>query len=215
MVHHKGKPEFSSQTKVLGYQLSCFQTTNFIKETDFSNPNSCIPEVFALTRRQRNGQAHSNISLGLSLTVATDNLTEDGELLLNDQSGRQIWIRPESGGSGTAYAPMLDTGNFLVASQVGANLWQSFDEPTDTLLPTQNLNLGAQLIAPYQEKNYSDGRFKFILQADGNLLLYTTRYPTTTSNVAYWSTQSSIGSGYRVVFNQSGYMYLVARWHHA
>ncbi|KAJ6934679.1 G-type lectin S-receptor-like serine/threonine-protein kinase LECRK2 [Populus alba x Populus x berolinensis] len=136
-------------------------------------------------------------------------LTRDGELVLNDQSGRQIWIRPQSGGSGTAYAAMLDTGNFVVASQAGTNLWQSFDEPVDTLLPTQNLNSGAQLIAPYLEKNYSDGRFKFILQADGNLVLYTTRYPTTTSNAAYWSTQISIGSGYRVVFNQSGYMYLV------
>ena len=67
-------------------------------------------------------------------------LTADGELVLNDQSGRQIWSSPQSGGSGTAYAPMLDTGNFLVASQAGANLWQSFDEPTDTLLPSQNLN---------------------------------------------------------------------------
>ncbi|KAG6781749.1 hypothetical protein POTOM_014662 [Populus tomentosa] len=126
-------------------------------------------------------------------------------------AGGQIWIRPQSGGSGAAYAAMLDTGNFVVASQAGANLWQSFDEPIDTLLPTQNLNSGAQLIAPYLEKNYSDGRFKFILQADGNLLLYTTSYPRTTSNVAYWSTQSSITSGYRAVFNQSGYMYLVAR----
>jgi hypothetical protein len=34
MVHHKGKPEFSSQTKVLGNQLSCFQTTNFIEGLD-------------------------------------------------------------------------------------------------------------------------------------------------------------------------------------
>ncbi|KAG6781742.1 hypothetical protein POTOM_014655 [Populus tomentosa] len=136
-------------------------------------------------------------------------LTADGELVLNDQSGGQIWS-PVFGGSGAAYAAMLDTGNFVVASQAGANLWQSFDEPTDTLLPTQNLNSGAQLIAPYLEKNYSDGRFKFILQADGNLILYTTHYPLTTSNFAYWSTPSSIGSGYQVVFNQSGYMYLVA-----
>ena len=212
-----------------------------------------------------NGQTYRNISLGSSLTAASDNLswtspsgefafgfqkvgdagyllaiwfnkipertmvwsanrndlvqggsrvqlTADGELILNDQSGRQIWIRPQSGGSGTAYATMLDSGNFVVASQAGANLWQSFDEPTDTLLPTQNLNLGAQLIAPYLEnKNYSEGRYKFILQADGNLILYTTHYPLTTSNFAYWSTQSSIGSGYQVIFNQSGFMYLVAR----
>ncbi|KAG6781757.1 hypothetical protein POTOM_014670 [Populus tomentosa] len=209
-----------------------------------------IPERTIVWSANRNDQeynlqqmAHSNISLGSSLTAATDNLpwtspsgefafgfqqvgdagyllaiwfnkipertivwsanrndlvqggsrvqlTRDGELVLNDQSGRQIWIRPESGGSGTAYAAMLDTGNFVVASQAGANLWQSFDVPTDTLLPSQNLNSGAQLIAPYLEKNYSDGRFKFSLQPDGNLILYTTRYPLTTSNFAYWSLTS-------------------------
>ncbi|KAJ6934689.1 hypothetical protein NC651_009632 [Populus alba x Populus x berolinensis] len=221
---------------------------------DFPLPYCFFFLLLLLLPFSSNGQAHSNISLGSSLTAATDNLpwtspsgefafgfqqvgdagyllaiwfnkipertivwgsrvqlTEDGELVLNDPSGRQIWRSPQSGGSGAAYAAMLDTGNFVVASQAGANLWQSFDDPTDTLLPTQNLNLGAQLIAPYLEKNYSHGRFMFILQTDGNLFLYTTRYPTTTVNYAYWSTQDSIGSVYRVVFNQSGYMYLAAQ----
>jgi hypothetical protein len=67
---------------------------------------------------------------------------------------------------------MLDAGNFVLASPAGVNLWQSFDQPTDPMLPTQNLNKGGQLIAPYLEKNYSDGRFMFILQPDGTLLLY-------------------------------------------
>ncbi|KAJ6702829.1 G-TYPE LECTIN S-RECEPTOR-LIKE SERINE/THREONINE-PROTEIN KINASE SD2-5 [Salix viminalis] len=138
-------------------------------------------------------------------------LTADGLLVLNDQSGTRIWTRPELGGSGAAYGAMLDTGNFVLAGQAGDNLWQSFDQPTDTLLPTQNLNSGGELIAPYLEKNYSDGRFKLILQDDGNLVMYTTAYPLTTSNFAYWSTQSSIGSGYQLIFNQSGYMYLVTR----
>ncbi|KAJ6702837.1 G-TYPE LECTIN S-RECEPTOR-LIKE SERINE/THREONINE-PROTEIN KINASE SD2-5 [Salix viminalis] len=139
---------------------------------------------------------------------STVQLTADGLLVLNDQSGRRIWTKPELGGSGAAYGAMLDTGNFVLAGQAGANLWQSFDEPTDTLLPTQNLKSGAQLIAPYLEKNYSDGRFMLILQGDGNLVMYTTSYPLNTSNFAYWSTQSSIG--YQLIFNQSGYMYLVA-----
>ncbi|KAG6781743.1 hypothetical protein POTOM_014656 [Populus tomentosa] len=232
---------------------------------DFQLPYCFFFLLLLLLPFSSNGQAHSNISLGSSLTAATDNLswtspsgefafgfqqvgdagyllaiwfnkipertivwsanrnhlvpggsrvqlTEDGELVLNDQSGGQIWSStPQSGGTDAAYAAMLDTGNFVVASQAGANMWQSFDEPTDTLLPTQNLNLGAQLIAPHLEKNYSEGRYKFILQADGNLLLYTTHYPLNTSNSAYWMPGNSTGSGYQVIFNQSGYMYLVAR----
>ena len=188
---------------------------------DFQLPYCFFFLLLLLLPFSSNGQAHSNISLGSSLTAATDNLpwtspsgefafgfqqvgdagyllaiwfnkipertivwsanrndlvqggsrvqlTRDGELVLNNQSEGQIWIRPQSGGSGAAYAAMLDTGNFVVASQAGANLWQSFDEPTDTLLPTQNLNSGDQLIAPYLEnKNYSEGRCKFILQEIG------------------------------------------------
>ncbi|KAJ6702838.1 G-TYPE LECTIN S-RECEPTOR-LIKE SERINE/THREONINE-PROTEIN KINASE RLK1 [Salix viminalis] len=137
-------------------------------------------------------------------------LTADGQLVLNDQSGTQIWTTPYLGGSGAAYGAMLDTGNFVLAGQAGANLWQSFDHPTDTLLPTQNLNSGGELIAPYLEKNYSDGRFKLILERDGNLSMYTTAYPLTASNFNYWTPGSSLGSGYQVIFNQSGYMYVVA-----
>ncbi|KAB5565153.1 hypothetical protein DKX38_005207 [Salix brachista] len=136
-------------------------------------------------------------------------LTSDGQLVLNDQSGTRIWTTPYLGGSRAAYGAMLDTGNFVQAGQAGADLWKSFDQPTDTLLPTQNLNAGGELIAPYLEKNYSDGRFKLILQRDGNLVMYTIANPLTTSN-AYWSTQSSNGSGYQLIFNQSGYMYLLA-----
>jgi len=82
-------------------------------------------------------------------------------------------------------AAMLDAGNFVLASPAGVNLWQSFDQPTDRMLPTQDLNQGGHLIAPYLEKNYSAGRFMFILQPDGNLLLYTTNYPSTTTYSPY------------------------------
>ncbi|CAK7339237.1 unnamed protein product [Dovyalis caffra] len=126
-------------------------------------------------------------------------LTTDGQLVLDDQSGTQIWSTINSGGIAAAYAAMLDTGNFVLASQSAANLWQSFDEPTDTMLPTQTLSQGRELIAPYLEKNYSDGRYMFALQPDGNLSLYTTRYPSTVSNFAYWSTQSSIARNGTVI----------------
>uniref|UniRef100_A0A6N2K682 Bulb-type lectin domain-containing protein n=1 Tax=Salix viminalis TaxID=40686 RepID=A0A6N2K682_SALVM len=125
---------------------------------------------------------------------STAQLTADGQL-------HPIWTTPYLGGSGA----MLDTGNSVLAQDK-----PSFDEPTDTLLPTQNLNSGGELIAPYLEKNYLDGRFKLILQRDGNLVMYTITYPLTASN-AYWSTGSSIGSGHQLIFNQSGSMYLVAR----
>ncbi|OMO68956.1 hypothetical protein CCACVL1_19744 [Corchorus capsularis] len=139
-------------------------------------------------------------------------LTKNGQLVLIDQTGKQI-STAFSAITGVSYAAMLDTGNFMLGSQDSNILWQSFDDPTETLLPTQTMNQRSQLVARYTETNYSSGRFKFMLQPDGNLLLYTTNFPfeDDVDDGAYWSTQDTIGSGFRVIFNQSGNIYLAAR----
>ncbi|CBI16444.3 unnamed protein product, partial [Vitis vinifera] len=99
---------------------------------------------------------------------------------------------------------MLDTGNFVLASQESSNLWESFSHPTDTILPTQILNLGSQLVARFLETNYSNGRFMFALQSDGNLVLYTTDFPMDSNNFAYWSTQT-MDSGFQVNMREDFY----------
>ncbi|RVX12751.1 G-type lectin S-receptor-like serine/threonine-protein kinase LECRK1 [Vitis vinifera] len=101
-------------------------------------------------------------------------LTTGGQFVLNDPEGKQIWNAVYA--SKVSYAAMLDTGNFVLASQDSIYLWESFDHPTDTILPTQMLDLGSQLVARFSEKNYSNGRFLLILQADGDLILYTTAF---------------------------------------
>ncbi|KAK7245820.1 hypothetical protein RIF29_40672 [Crotalaria pallida] len=135
-------------------------------------------------------------------------LTSDGRFLLNDPSGKQIWSAPSSGG-GASHAAMLDSGNFVLASQDSQILWQSFDQPTDTILPGQVMNQPSSLYSRYLETNYSSGRFQFILQSDGNLVLYTTDFPLKSSNFAYWTTQI-FGSDFSLVFNQTGYIFLRA-----
>ncbi|KAJ0084578.1 hypothetical protein Patl1_29852 [Pistacia atlantica] len=118
----------------------------------------------------------------------------------------------EPGATAVAYAAMLDTGNFVLASRDSANLWESFDNPTDTILPTQIMNQDVKLYASISDTNFSIGRFMFHLQNDGNLLLLTRRFPLDTPNFAYGSAQdSTIGSGFQLIFNQSGYIYVIAR----
>ncbi|MBA0794966.1 hypothetical protein Gohar_019247 [Gossypium harknessii] len=118
-------------------------------------------------------------------------LTTDGNLVVKDQKGRQVWS-PISADTGISYAALLDTGNLVLASQDNTILWQSFENPTDTLLPTQTMKLDTQVIAHYTETNYSSGQYKFMLQRDGNLLLYTTNFPSNDAVAPYWSTQDSI-----------------------
>ena len=72
------------------------------------------------------------------------------------------------------------------------------------------LNQGSKLVARSSDVSYSSGRFMFALQTDGNLVMYTTDFPMDSANFAYWSTQA-IGSGFQVIFNQSGHIYVVVR----
>ncbi|XP_024159208.2 G-type lectin S-receptor-like serine/threonine-protein kinase LECRK3 [Rosa chinensis] len=137
-------------------------------------------------------------------------LNADGQLLLNDAATSKQLLLADSVGREVAYAAMLDTGNFVLANQNSMYLWESFTRPTNTLLPTQTLNQGTILFAPTTATNYSKGRFMFTLQDDGNLLLYTTHYPSDTANFPYWSTQS-MEIGYQVIFNQTGAIYLTSK----
>ncbi|KAM7273296.1 hypothetical protein ACFE04_027960 [Oxalis oulophora] len=134
-------------------------------------------------------------------------LTTNGQLVLYDPDHAKIWSSQENA-SEVSYAAMLDTGNFVLAANDSVNVWESFDQPTDTLLPTQIINEGSLLIARYLDTNYSSGRFQYGLQPDGNLVLYLNNYPQYTNNFAYWAS-NTVGIGFQLIFNQSGYVYLV------
>ncbi|CAK7339231.1 unnamed protein product [Dovyalis caffra] len=58
--------------------------------------------------------------------------------------------------------------------------------------------------------NRSTGKFRFTLQADGNLVLYTLTFPLDLDNSSYWSAQTE-GNGFQLIFNQSGNIYLAAK----
>ncbi|KAF8036718.1 hypothetical protein BT93_C2434 [Corymbia citriodora subsp. variegata] len=135
-------------------------------------------------------------------------LTAGSGLVLADPRGRELWSSGLSR-TGLAYAAMLDTGNFILASRNHVNLWDSFSHPTDTILPTQQLGQGSRVNARYSETNYSAGRFIFTLQGDGNLVLYPTTSPLVPSD-AYWAT-GTFGIGFQWIYNQSGQVYLASR----
>ncbi|KAJ7954941.1 Receptor-like protein kinase [Quillaja saponaria] len=135
-------------------------------------------------------------------------LTSDGLFQLNDPNGKEIW-NAESSSIVVDHAAMLDTGNFVLANQDSVYLWESFGQPTDTILPTQTLSQPSKLVSRYTETNYSSGRFQFVLQEDGHLSLYTTKFPLDSVNFAYLTTQI-FGNGFELFFNKSGSIYVRA-----
>ncbi|XP_010928440.1 G-type lectin S-receptor-like serine/threonine-protein kinase LECRK2 [Elaeis guineensis] len=133
-------------------------------------------------------------------------LTADGQLLLKDHNGQELW----NAGKNASYAAMLDTGNFVLVGTHASVVWQSFDTPTDTILPSQVLHPGTELHARLTATNYSSGRFELRFEDDGNLVLYTVAVPSGNQYDPYW-TSDTIGNGSQLVFNESGRIYLAEK----
>ncbi|KAF7019312.1 hypothetical protein CFC21_032503 [Triticum aestivum] len=63
-----------------------------------------------------------------------------GSLVLLDGSRRTVWSSDFSGGASAAAAQLLVSGNLVVHNgSSDVSLWQSFDHPSDTLLPDMKL----------------------------------------------------------------------------
>lgn len=131
-------------------------------------------------------------------------LIPGGQLSLRDPTGREIW---NPGVNNFSYAAMLDTGNFVLLTTNSTVQWQSFDNPTDTILPGQVVNEGTSLYASLMDTDYSRGRFMMVMQNDGNLVFYSVGYPTTSQYGFYWASGSS-GSGVELKYDLSGSIYL-------
>ncbi|KAG1347250.1 putative G-type lectin S-receptor-like serine/threonine-protein kinase LECRK1 [Cocos nucifera] len=137
---------------------------------------------------------------------ATVLLAADGQLSLYDHDGQEVWNAEVN--VTVTYAAMLNNGNFILASSDGSVRWQSFDHPSDTILPSQVLGVGKGLRSRLMDTNYSSGRFKLGVQSDGNLTLYPVNIVTGYEYDPYWATNTT-GNGSRLVFNEStGTVYL-------
>ncbi|KAB2069257.1 hypothetical protein ES319_A08G085300v1 [Gossypium barbadense] len=139
-------------------------------------------------------------------------LTADQGLVLTDPNGLLIW-RSDFATGEVAFATMNDTGNFVVYSD-SESLWESFNNPTDTLLPTQVIDRGGLLSSRHKENNFSKGRFQFRLLPDGNAVLNSINLESNFTYVAYYISgtydqQNSSNSGFQVRLDQDGSFYVL------
>ncbi|XP_021832246.1 G-type lectin S-receptor-like serine/threonine-protein kinase LECRK3 [Prunus avium] len=144
---------------------------------------------------------------------STVNLTANSGLVLNSPQGEELWKSGTSVGV-VANGVMNDTGNFVLQDRNSESLWETFNNPTDTMLPGQTLERSGKLSSRQSETNYSKGRFQLLLQEDGNLVLSTINLPTNFANSPYYATDTTSGTvagseGKELVFNVSGYLYVL------
>uniref|UniRef100_A0A2N9EXR9 Receptor-like serine/threonine-protein kinase n=1 Tax=Fagus sylvatica TaxID=28930 RepID=A0A2N9EXR9_FAGSY len=118
----------------------------------------------------------------------TLNFTSDGRLVLQSTQ----FTVPSLGitADGATSASMLDTGNFVVYNSDNKSIWESFQHPTDTLLPTQKLSASANddavLDSSVSDSNQSTGLFRALMQQDGFIALYPRGTPYRIE-YGYWS----------------------------
>jgi hypothetical protein len=94
----------------------------------------------------------------------------NGNLRLINGSGAPVWTS-NTGNLGVTSASLDDTGN-LVLKAGSINVWSSFENPTDTLVPSQNLTVNQTL---------RSGVYSFRLLSSGNMSL------TWNDSVVYWN----------------------------
>ncbi|VAI90365.1 unnamed protein product [Triticum turgidum subsp. durum] len=109
-------------------------------------------------------------------------LLRDGTLVLRDFDGLATWSTNTSG-TGADRAQLLDTGNLVVSDATGRTLWQSFDWPTDTLLPGQLITRHARLVSAKARGSTYSGYYSFYFD---NFNILNLVYDGPEINMNYW-----------------------------
>ncbi|KAL5807045.1 hypothetical protein ACOSQ4_029778 [Xanthoceras sorbifolium] len=109
-------------------------------------------------------------------------LRRNGAMVLTDVDGTVIWMTNTTS-TWAHRAELLDSGNLVLKDIQGKILWQSFDFPTDTLLPSQYLTKSTKLISRIGSGNFGSGYYNFYFDND-NVLRLMYDGPDTSS--VYW-----------------------------
>ncbi|MCO5584572.1 hypothetical protein L7F22_038502 [Adiantum nelumboides] len=96
-------------------------------------------------------------------------LTAEGNLEVREGDGSVAWAS-STRCSGPSLA-LQTGGNLMLLDSSGEVVWQSFDHPSDTLLPGQAISTGTQVLASVSFSNVSDGKFSVVME-QGGLIMY-------------------------------------------
>ncbi|KAK9000938.1 hypothetical protein V6N11_082734 [Hibiscus sabdariffa] len=97
-------------------------------------------------------------------------LRPDGAFVLTDVDGFTVW-ETNTTSTDVQMAELLDNGNLVLKNSSGRILWQSFDFPTDTLVPQQPFTKSKKLVSRLGNGSYAAGYFSFFFDSDNVLKL--------------------------------------------
>ncbi|KAK3037448.1 hypothetical protein RJ639_031942 [Escallonia herrerae] len=109
-------------------------------------------------------------------------LKPNGAMVLTDANGLMVWMTNTTSAD-VDRAELLNTGNLVLKDPKGRILWQSFDSPTDTLLPSQIFTKSKSLVSALRKGSYQSGYFSLFFNSDNVLKMI---YDGPEASSVYW-----------------------------
>ncbi|XP_022927522.1 G-type lectin S-receptor-like serine/threonine-protein kinase At4g27290 [Cucurbita moschata] len=129
-------------------------------------------------------------------------LNGEGKITLLNETGGVLWSTPSPGTVEQPVVQLLNTGNLVLRESGSENyLWQSFDYPSDTLLPGMKLGWDAKtgmnrkLTSWKSTNDPSSGDFTYSVEMNGLPQFVVRRGPITTFRSGPWYGNGFSGSG--------------------
>ncbi|XP_010920772.1 putative receptor protein kinase ZmPK1 [Elaeis guineensis] len=130
---------------------------------------------------------------------------KDGGMILEDANGTVVWST-NIGWAQADRVQLLDIGNLVVQDPSGNILWQSFDSPTDTLLPTQPITKAIRAKSSAAPGSLSSGYYGLYFDNDNVLRLI---YDGPEISSIYWpNPDNTVFQNGRTTYNSSRYAVL-------
>ncbi|OMP03917.1 S-locus glycoprotein [Corchorus olitorius] len=110
-------------------------------------------------------------------------ILKTGNIILTDAGEYIIWSSNSTDSESWSRLILLDSGNLVLQTLKNVTVWQSFDSPTNTLLPEQPLTRYKKLVSARSQTDPSSGHYK-LMYDDDNVLRLVFDGPETSS--IYW-----------------------------
>ncbi|KAI3791281.1 hypothetical protein L2E82_05004 [Cichorium intybus] len=116
---------------------------------------------------------------------STLKLSMDGRLILFENPSNSIVWSTNTSNLGVETVTLMNNGNLVLIGDENTVIWESFQRPTNTLLPGQFLRYPQNLRAPSTKSITS--YYTFVINPEGLALMWE-------SNITYWKPQLSVPS---------------------